>query len=1060
MASQTISQPTIQTLRNELDWQRRFVAWIAYNRILLLAIIGTFMVHAGLLFNGTLWGTYDAFVHMFFADHYARGWFDLWEERWYTGFTMVSYPPLTHQLTALISKFSSIKMGYVLSILASTIITMIGIYRFSRLWVNHRAASYAALLAVFSSSITETVHVFGQSPTMFVIGVLLNALPFIWWYVEKGEVKNLFRAWAILMIACAGHHVTTIFGMVFFCGPILATILWRKFRSPLLYETERNLEKFRIWDLPKMIIGRIQRFSPAFIRCGIFGVGFIFIAVLTVLPYWLWSRSDPITQVTIPHGSRENFLIETQIGFMFFLVPWGVLLTILPYAFYKGFTSKNWILASSLAMLTLLGTGGTTPIPAFLLRGAFYILTLDRFTFWATIVILPFAGLFVESLLHGRLGKWITAHFGSVWRLLVILSLGGSMIGFSVFVANLTQFRKFQPDPIDVQPIVEFLAKDNHDKWRYMTLGFGDQLAWLSAQTTALNVEGNYHSARRLPEMTTTPIERMDGAKYQALPGLGTLHQILSRPHRYNLKYIFANDAFYDPLLHFYGWHRAGALDNNVMVWERADVPPLPNAIPQVDYPDWQRLMWGILPVGSLVVTFTVFMVTAFVPIRPQRWIILRWIARWRIVKAFWLDQPFDEKYTPDNRWQFWRPYAKRMHIHVELRSRRRIYGTLLGIMVLGLLGFVAVSARQATASPQQILLNYYDDIDFKRFTSSYQWLETDLTQEEYMRYLSLRGGIVASYAKLENLLIDHWEEDGDTIRTIITLEWLTSLGMYPRTEMHEMVRTPDGWRVVLEADVPPKPVETFVTTSSPDFYIDLPLTSLEDGALNRGVLDRSLLSVDHTRVVYVPDVPVGFVPEAFEIDRFEGRWNGLISVIGVVRNDDVYPSHVTVTVLYRDEDGNRIGESNAAEAFVHQLLPGESTPFRVDLFGADATRLLDIEQLAAIELIVRGTPTRYNLERPLVLVDDNTLFNTSTALVDIPRLLITQTDDNNDLLWVENIFVEQSVNPAKTVSFRSPAFPDEIRILDEVGISITGPRLTDDVQIPIPTQVITGFSR
>ncbi|MGB7342351.1 MAG: hypothetical protein WBC91_25870, partial [Phototrophicaceae bacterium] len=123
MAGKAISESEIQSLRTELGWQNRLIAWVDYYRLLLLAIIGTIIFHAGLLFNGTLWGTYDAFVHMFFADHYARTWFDLWEERWYTGFTMVSYPPLTHQLTALISKVSSIKMGYIILILFATVLT-------------------------------------------------------------------------------------------------------------------------------------------------------------------------------------------------------------------------------------------------------------------------------------------------------------------------------------------------------------------------------------------------------------------------------------------------------------------------------------------------------------------------------------------------------------------------------------------------------------------------------------------------------------------------------------------------------------------------------------------------------------------------------------------------------------------------------------------------------------------------------------------------------------------------------------------------------------------------
>ena len=103
--------------------------------------------------------------------------------------------------------------------------------------------------------------------------------------------------------------------------------------------------------------------------------------MLTVYPYWAWSVSDPITQVPIPHGSRESFLVRTDLGFMFFLLPWGTALLLLPYVAVKTFTTRLWPLGGSVLFCFVLGTGGTTPIPRMILHGAFDSLTLDRFTF-------------------------------------------------------------------------------------------------------------------------------------------------------------------------------------------------------------------------------------------------------------------------------------------------------------------------------------------------------------------------------------------------------------------------------------------------------------------------------------------------------------------------------------------------------------------------------------------------------------------------------------------------------------------------------------------------------
>jgi len=76
---------------------------------------------------------------------------------------------------ALVPLFGVDTIG--LWLIYAVLIVTIGIYRFARIWVSEEAAGYAALLAVGSSAIAETVHVFGQLPTMFSLGFLLNAIP-------------------------------------------------------------------------------------------------------------------------------------------------------------------------------------------------------------------------------------------------------------------------------------------------------------------------------------------------------------------------------------------------------------------------------------------------------------------------------------------------------------------------------------------------------------------------------------------------------------------------------------------------------------------------------------------------------------------------------------------------------------------------------------------------------------------------------------------------------------------------------------------------------------------
>jgi len=144
----------------------------------------------------------------------------------------------------------------------------------------------------------------------------------------------------------------------------------------------------------------------------------------------------------------------------------------------------------------------------------------------------------------------------------------GAFAVMAVLPAVLPRIQPTQPDFVDPAPIAQFMAEDEHARWRYLTLGLGDQFAYLSAQTPALSVDGNYHSARRLPDLTRFSVERLENAKYRGVPGLGSLRQFLVNAERYNLKYVFSNDAFYDPLLFFSGWTRLNRLGNGIVVWE------------------------------------------------------------------------------------------------------------------------------------------------------------------------------------------------------------------------------------------------------------------------------------------------------------------------------------------------------------------------------------------------------------------------------------------------------------------------------------------------------------
>jgi hypothetical protein len=903
--------------------------------LLLIALLIVVVYHGGLLLSGSFQGTYDAYVHIFFADHYARDWFSSWDDRWYTGFSVFSYPPGAHQAIAALSFLFGLQGGFVIVQLFAVLNLTIGVYRWAGIWVPRVAAGWAAVLLVLSSSIAETIHVFGQLPTTLSLGFLLQALPFAYRWVRTGGGRQLLAAVTCVMATTACHHVTTLFGAVFFLGPVLVFALVTALREPAAGEPDGHppqVSRALLWPL---IARRLRRVMPSLRRTMVLGGLVVAALILVVLPYWLHTVSDPITQVSIPHASRDNFLVNLNAGLVFWLIPWGLMLLALPYALVRGFSSKIWPLAASLAALTFLGTGGTTPFPKILLGGAYQILTLDRFTFWATICILPLAGLFVTSLTSGTVREWLMRQFGRVVAVAAAVVLGVGFVAMSLFAANLTHYRPFQPQHIDIAPITAFLAKDNHSQWRYLTLGFGDQMAWLGANTTAKTVDGDYHSARALPELTSRPIERLEGAKYSGVPGIGSLQQFLATPGRYSLKYVFSNDDFYSPLLDASGWTPIGTLDDGVAVWERADVAPLPTATVSQQGPLWQRLMWGIIPPGSIVSAILTLawallgfplprlrghtsLSTSPLP-KTKRPTMRQALAR-RIDAV--LDRavarvPYAESPVPrqELRWLPGRavlPTLRRWGRSAVSPSRRKWQALVVLAIVITILSSSAAVALTRRASVADVTAAYYENLDFRRFDAAYALLDpaTRPSYGSYLRQLGADGGLVASFAKLNSVTSSAPTISGDRATTVVDRVYLTSLQLYRQTATEHLTQVGGSWRIDLAPANTTIPPDEFLSEPGVN-YLSQGRRQLNDAStVAQDVLDRPQLSITDVRTLDVG-----------------GHW----IVLGSVTNIDVVPADVTVEASLRSADGSLLATWDAGQVLAHKLRPGQSTVFRIE---------------------------------------------------------------------------------------------------------------------------------
>jgi len=534
-------------------------------------LLAVFAVHLPLLLMELPLKSYDTNFNIFFASHYVHHWFNPWNAKWYAGFSQTTYPPLAQQWVAVVSWLTGLNFAYMVVQFVAILLLVIGVYRFALLWVSPRAASFAALASVFLGSESFLIYNAGQLSTTCAAPLYLNALPYLFEWIREGKWRSFLKGAVLFTAAAAVHHATLLFGSMFFAIPVLALAL---------------IDKRGDEPVPTgAIIGRTIAITIV--------VGAAVAVVL--LPFWLALLHYPVTQTPIPHASRANYILSPQAGINYFIVPWGALILALPFVFWRGATVPRLRpLLIGFWVAFLCGLGGTTPVGHWLLGRAFEVLTFERFAYWATLLTLPFVGLLAAELV-GR------------YRLKAVALLTVLAAGTCALAVAWTTFHPSEGEAFDVAGVANWLNRDGHDNYRYITLGFGSEISRLAILTDAGSLDGEWNSGRMLPELQAHGGGQLTSAKYFGKDGLDSLHAILDHADRYGLRWVFVHDPYYDPLLAFGGWRRVDELNNDtIAVWTKDGVPPAtPINAPQMP-PAWQGLMWGTLPFGSSLLAILV----------------------------------------------------------------------------------------------------------------------------------------------------------------------------------------------------------------------------------------------------------------------------------------------------------------------------------------------------------------------------------------------------------------------------------------------------------------------
>ncbi|GAA0502079.1 hypothetical protein [Deinococcus depolymerans] len=525
----------------------------ATPRLLLLALLLTGAYHGTLVLTRAYRGADGAGSLQFLASAYARHPFDPWDDRWYGGVPLTGEPPLAAQLIALLSPLGA-EGAYGAAQFLGVALLAWGVYRAALACASERVAGVATLLVTLGSALTLQLNVFGHLGTVFAAALALHAAPLLWAWVRGGPRAGR-RALAPLLAAGAADPVTA------------------------------------------LLLGAAALLAAPPGRAGRRRAGLVTLLVQAGLSGWAgWLWTPWVSPPSLPPLG-----VGRSVWLCLLLPLWSVgwVLPALPGVCRRG--PRGWGVPERLALLgaALLPAGTLLFLPVAPGGGPARLPAPETLAFCAALLLLPLAA-------QVALRAWDAARVPTGPGSLPLVAAAAFTLLVTVGLNALPRTRPLEGPALNLAPLLNFIEKDEHWRYRFLTVGFGRQLGLLGAQTRAATPAGLWHLPPDLPQPLAAAGAFAALPERAALPGFGPLPALLTHPERAYLKFVYAASPVLDPLLFLHGWHAIGTLENGVVVWEREDVPPLPARLPRSVLPRWAALLWGAGPLACLLAALLV----------------------------------------------------------------------------------------------------------------------------------------------------------------------------------------------------------------------------------------------------------------------------------------------------------------------------------------------------------------------------------------------------------------------------------------------------------------------
>jgi hypothetical protein len=325
--------------------------------------------------------------------------------------------------------------------------------------------------------------------------------------------------------------------------------------------------------------------------------------------------------------------------------------------------------------------------------------------------------------------------------------------------------------------------------------------------------------------------------------------------------------------------------------------------------------------------------------------------------------------------------------------------------------GIAGAGPVHSTSTPEGAVENFANAVGHLDWQKAYSSLNNkgQFSEQDFVRDLTGSYPSLRTYATLDNYQVRPLHASDNDAQVQLRLRWSTVVGTFLDTRQLEVVRNGDHWEtvwpIVKEPHVPPQVI---------------PVTYLRWDVIYRGPGDdwgAQDVEAPHVRIV-----------DMHPVERAAG-----VVVLGELLNEDVVPAYVSVKATLMGKNGSPIATEDSFDKISHLLLPKQVTPFLITFPNVSLSDVDSIHMDPTSNLVAASAdPVVEIRDQKLSPAPDSSfsgqVVNQSGEIVNIAHVLGTFYDQNGQLVWVADQYIDRALLPQTPVSFAMPVPEDLAR--------------------------------